>query len=693
MSQSITNLIQQCLDLGEKTYLYHQDETFSFKQLVNDLKTIDLSPLYHHPKSDKTFCLIQEKHPFYLIQQFLSALDQGLDPIILDPQLEPSTLLKQWNLKLGKPQLKASQLHPSFWCATSGSSGPPKAIGHPLENAMLSWSLLKDRLKMSPKTWGLVLPTHHMGGLMVLLRQLFAGHQVISTHYEKLFAGNIFPEAVSLVPTQLYRLSDQEQLKQMQLILLGGADCSEELIKKARSQKWPLILGYGSTETCSAVSLYDIQKHSEDVHLGDCLEQVSFSSDELGCLRINTPTRHTEMINDGQYTKVAGAISTSDLVLNNQAGYFFYQGRMDDIFISGGENISPHSIEQRLKPGDEIDSFLITSRPHPELLEAGHLLAFLKKPAGLDAQYFATLRRIRHDLNQTLPKLQRPKTISLHDPLNSLKIPRADFKKLIIDKFREIQQKPLLVFLHGLFGHGEDFDQLMGALSIEVDPLSMVAPTLPGHERPDEGSPSFDLTDKSTFLSGLHKKIQRMAENRPIILIGYSLGGRLSMELKSRYPNSYQHLAIISAHPGLQDALERKARLEHDLALVQRFEPITQFLTDWYNQPLFATLKDHEHFAQRLERQQFASISRLKEFFRLTSLGNQGLMDESLKMSDCLYLYGQKDLKFALLKERYEDMGAKVESVPDCGHALVLEAPEMIAKSLIQWLRNDFTQV
>jgi 2-succinyl-6-hydroxy-2,4-cyclohexadiene-1-carboxylate synthase len=685
MSQSIIKPQEHT----KKAFIIHEGETFYYDQLNPNLKIQSQEHFFHHPDSQKTFIVLQESHPFHLMQKFLQALHQGLHPFILDPSIKAEPLLHHWNLRPGLSPLHSNNHIPSFWLATSGSSGIPKAIGHDWKNAQQSWNMLKEKLPCIPTSWGLALPTHHMGGLMVLLRQYFEGHQVVSAHYQEILQSSYLLEALSLVPTQLDRLSELEELSQLQCILLGGSQCSQQLLTKAYNKQWPLYIGYGSTETCSAVSLFEVQSESSvphDISLGVCLKDVHFSIHQNGCLQIQSPTLYNESIQAGRFLKRTGPLLTQDLVVSLKNNQFSFQGRSDDIFICGGENISPHHLEQSLPHHPEISQLVIVPRAHEQLLEAGHLAAFLQQPLKEKTREFELIRELREMIYQNLPKLQRPLSISLHEPLTTLKVPRTRLKHELQERFKRVLKRPLLVFIHGLFGHSEDYDFIQAQLGHRFDYLSMYALTLPGHERPHEYHSHLAISDKQSLLASIHSRLQKIAEGREIILIGYSLGGRIAMELISNYPADYQRLALLSSHPGLTSIDERNERLKNDETLVEKFNPIKPFLNNWYKQALFSTLQENEIFLNRMKRQEFADITRLQQMFRITSLGHQKAMDEALQNIDCLYLYGQHDLKFKALRERYLNLKANVQEIKNASHALLLDSPEQVGKSLNQWI-------
>ena len=87
---------------------------------------------------------------------------------------------------------------------------------------------------------------------------------------------------------------------------------------------------------------------------------------------------------------------------------------------------------------------------------------------------------------------------------------------------------------------------------------------------------------------------------RADFVIGYSAGGRIALELKARFPDSFDRVIAISAHPGLINDDEKAKRRSIDEKWIELLEtvPFEYFLEKWYAQPLFAPLKNSPHFGE-----------------------------------------------------------------------------------------------
>ena len=74
--------------------------------------------------------------------------------------------------------------------------------------------------------------------------------------------------------------------------------------------------------------------------------------------------------------------------------------------------------------------------------------------------------------------------------------------------------------------------------------------------------------------------------------VGYSMGGRLCLQLALDRPDLVDDLVLVSASPGIADDAERAARRTSDESLAHEVERdgVDAFLERWLAQPLFASL-------------------------------------------------------------------------------------------------------
>jgi fatty-acyl-CoA synthase len=90
---------------------------------------------------------------------------------------------------------------------------------------------------------------------------------------------------------------------------------------------------------------------------------------EMGVLCLRSPHNFDGYLHDPARTEKVidrdGWIYTGDLAVQNQDGLVFVKGRADNMFISGGENISPEEIEQTLMRHPAVAGAICAGVPDP----------------------------------------------------------------------------------------------------------------------------------------------------------------------------------------------------------------------------------------------------------------------------------------------------------------------------------------
>lgn len=242
---------------------------------------------------------------------------------------------------------------------TTGSSGAAKNVG-------LSAAALLSSARASNKylgaefgnTWSLLLPLNHIAGINVLIRSLELG----TTPTNLIGYEGKYPKVdfTAIVPTQLFRAlnGDENLLSHLQsakAVLVGGAALTHQLRTQAESAGINVVETYGSTET-SGGCIYDgLPLEGVEVAIGDN-QRIAIKGKMIA---------HELIADDGwYYTSDAGHFDGDKLIID---------GRIDDIIISGGENVSLTAIDRvvgQLFPDIQSAAFAVS---HPEWGQAVHL--------------------------------------------------------------------------------------------------------------------------------------------------------------------------------------------------------------------------------------------------------------------------------------------------------------------------------
>lgn len=171
--------------------------------------------------------------------------------------------------------------------------------------------------------------------------------------------------------------------------------------------------------------------------------------------------------------------------------------------------------------------------------------------------------------------------------------------------------------------------------------------------------------------------------------VGYSMGGRISLALAVDRPDLVRRLVLIGASPGIADPAARAARRDRDEELAGEIEGhgVDRFVTSWLAQPMFAGLAPEVRFEAERRQQDPA---RLAAMLRSTGTGAQPPLWERLGAVACpaLLVVGARDAKFGAIARAMAEqlVSARIEVVPDAGHAAHLEQPAVTASLVADFL-------
>ncbi len=262
---------------------------------------------------------------------------QIIRPVVSSPSSEVSTY--------SCPNTSVSKQLASI-IFTSGSTGIPKAVAHTARQHQASaQGLLKELRYQSPDCWLLSLPIYHVSGLAIVHRWLEAGAVL------KVGVGNLIADLdgvthASLVPTQLKRLLDSQSVLSLTHVLLGGSQIPTQLAQQAKEQGIETWLGYGMTEAASTVTAKLVNGLEG---CGNVLEnrQIKIANQRIF---ISGETLAQGYYHQGICTPIVdseGWFDSKDLGCWHD-GQLVVIGRVDNQFISGGENIHCEEIERVL---------------------------------------------------------------------------------------------------------------------------------------------------------------------------------------------------------------------------------------------------------------------------------------------------------------------------------------------------------
>ncbi len=248
---------------------------------------------------------------------------------------------------------------------------------------------------------------------------------------------------------------------------------------------------------------------------------------------------------------------------------------------------------------------------------------------------------------------------------------------------------PPLVLLHGFTGSAAGWAEHAAAFAARH---TTVAVDLLGHGRsdaPDDPS-RYGIGHAAEDVLGV---LDALGIGRASLL-GYSMGGRVAIALAIVAPERLDALVLESASPGIRDASSRRERTATDAALAAAIEQdgVGAFVDRWERLPLFASqaaLPEQARRELRARRLQ-NNPAGLANSLRGLGQGAQPDMREHLPAvrAATLLIAGALDPAYCALGEEMRAMipRARLEIVPDAGHAVHLEQPERFCSLVLDFL-------
>jgi len=232
-----------------------------------------------------------------------------------------------------------------------------------------------------------------------------------------------------------------------------------------------------------------------------------------------------------------------------------------------------------------------------------------------------------------------------------------------------------VVFVHGFLGSGADWAAIVNHPMLK-GLAQYYTPTLPGHWGASAGVPCDGLQGMAHWLTQyINNEVCRDQGPARILLVGYSLGGRILMALASQLRDGCSQLqasekimamVIESAHPGLGNERERAQRLAMDQQWAARFAngPITEAVACWYQQSVFDDLSPVAKNALVAQRS-LNSGADLARVLANCSLASQPdfrelLLDPPLPL---FYWFGIRDQKYAAIANNLRTAGQAAQPV------------------------------
>ena len=326
---------------------------------------------------------------------------------------------------------------------TSGTTGQPKA-------ALLRHRHLTSYVLSTVEFLGagedeaqlVSVPAYHVAGVAGALSSLYSGRRVV---YLPVFDPQRWvevarSEAVTqamVVPTMLERIvdtlsGDAAGLPSLRHLAYGGGRAPVALVERAIGllPHVSFVNAYGLTETSSTIAALTPEDHRECVasedpavrrrlgSVGRPLPSVEVEIRDPGGTAL-PPGQRGEIYVRGE--QVAGEYETGSVLGHDgwfptrdagwldDEGFLFLDGRLDDVIVRGGENLSPGEIEETLLAHPAVAEAVVVGIPDPEWGEAV-AAAVVFRPGRT-----ATVEELKSFAKERLRSTKTPQVIQVRD--------------------------------------------------------------------------------------------------------------------------------------------------------------------------------------------------------------------------------------------------------------------------------------
>lgn len=284
---------------------------------------------------------------------------------------------------------------------TSGTTGKPKAAVLRHRN-LVSYVLGTVEFGSADDDEAALVsvPPYHVAGVASVLSAVYAGRRVVqlASFSADNWIATVISEQIThamVVPTMLTRIvelldRDGVRLPSLRHVSYGGGRMPLPVIQQAMRllPDVSFVNAYGLTETSSSICLLGPDDHraafaSDDPAIRRRIGSVGRPIDGIevairdaegrpvqagvsGEVWVRGAQVAGEYAGAGATSSESGWFATNDGGFLDSDGYLFLEGRLDDVIVRGGENLSPGEIEDVLLAHDAIADAAVIGAPDVE---------------------------------------------------------------------------------------------------------------------------------------------------------------------------------------------------------------------------------------------------------------------------------------------------------------------------------------
>jgi fatty-acyl-CoA synthase len=319
---------------------------------------------------------------------------------------------------------------PHLFLHTGGSTGVPK------ETVLTHGSLLWNSFN-TITAWGLrpedttpmVFPMFHTGGWNVLTLPMFhlGATVVLAREFEPSEVLHLVESegatVLVAVPAVLRMMTHHDDWADTDLSTLrfaksGGGPCRESVMEEWWDRDVDLSQGYGLTE-CGPNNFtmpdgwprekadsVGVPVMHADARVADD-EGRELPVGEIGELELASPhaaDRYWRNEAETAETFGEGWVSTGDLARRDEDGYYYIEGRKKNMYVSGGENVYPAAVEDRIADHPKVEEVVVVPVPDDQWGQVGK--------AVVQGDESLTLEELTDFLDGKLARFKRPRHLA-----------------------------------------------------------------------------------------------------------------------------------------------------------------------------------------------------------------------------------------------------------------------------------------
>ena len=369
---------------------------------------------------DLVSCLKNKKHDLPLLRGIiltdLAAAKNWPDCLLYETLIEDASLEEKQTVEIDDSDM--AQIY-----YTSGTTGRPKGVILTHRNNVAHTGGTIRELKLAQDDrWLHVSPMFHLADAWAVwaLTKVGATHVMIPGFEEKSVMETIEKHKVTLsnfIPTMLNLLvnipgANNYDFSSLRLIMSGGAPIAKEVVKKILAVfGCDYIQTYGLTESSPFLTMSILKERMRSLPFEQRLQFMVTTGRPFETVQLKVVKKNgDEVLSDGvdvgeiiakgetitpgywglpdeTNERVAdGWLHTRDLAVKNPQGYVTIVDRMDDVIITGGENVFSVEVEDTLYACPGVLEAAVIGLPDPVWGEKVAAVVVKKEGERCDAQ-------------------------------------------------------------------------------------------------------------------------------------------------------------------------------------------------------------------------------------------------------------------------------------------------------------------